>query len=317
MNQSIKQNKPRKPWLALVLGMIMPGLGHVYTGQLMKGVPFFLMFSFLIPASILLGLYAPDSALSAIVFLGVLMALAVYIFSIVDAFKSARMLSYTYAVQSYNKAYVYVALFFFGYFFVLSAFTSYCKDQLLEAYKVPTKSMIPALLPGDHFFVDKRINCPGCKYKVQRGDLAIFVYPNNRNSVYIKRIIGLPGDTIEGRRDEIFVNGKSIRGEKVTSLDAPDMNKLLEDYIAYLERGNSASYVVLWKKDMKQESFSVVVPDGQVFVLGDNRNDAHDSRHFGTVPLRDVTAKAKQIWFSRSSETGIRWRRFGKLLSGN
>jgi signal peptidase I len=74
------------------------------------------------------------------------------------------------------------------------------------------------------------------------------------------------------------------------------------------------SYTVLWRKDSEHKSLSLTVPNGQVFVLGDNRDAAQDSRHFGVLPLADVTAVARQVWFSSDGEDGVRLRRVGKLL---
>ncbi len=92
----------------------------------------------------------------------------------------------------------------------------------------------------------------------------------------------------------------------------------LRDHMIYEESSESGNYQVMWKKDQKNDtSFSGSVPDGQVFVLGDNRNGAQDSRKFGYVPLTDVTGKAKQIWFSLSPEDGVRWARIGKLIDVN
>lgn len=308
----------RKPWVALTASLVMPGLGQVYNGELTKGLSTFLIFSCSIPLFSWLSLQGPELLIWCVVLSGVLIALAIYLFSVRDAFVSARRIGASYLPGAFNQPYAYLAILFFGYFFVLNQLTQFTKTWQLEAYKVPSQSMVPNLLKGDHFFVDKRINSPGAKSSVRRGDAAIFVYPNDRSSVYIKRVIGLPGDQIEIKNTEVFVNGKSTRLEEVEESSSPELKALLADHLAFRESSDQGeSFLVLWKKDAKHANFSLTVPNGQVFVLGDNRDSTSDSRTFGTVPLMDVIAKAKQIWFSIDSESGVRWNRIGRLLDVN
>jgi signal peptidase I len=102
----------------------------------------------------------------------------------------------------------------------------------------------------------------------------------------VKRIIGLPGDRVEMDGMSVKVNGVEIRGEELHDLGDPALNRLLEQHQAFRESADQGSYTVLWRKDGKREQLSTVVPNGQVFVLGDNRDAAHDSRHFGDTAHR-------------------------------
>ena len=132
-------------------------------------------------------------------------------------------------------------------------------------------------------------------------------------TLFVKRIIGLPGDWVEISGTSVKVNGAEIRGEELHKLGDPALNHLLDDHQAFRESAESGSYAALWRKDGKREQLTTVVPNGQVFVLGDNRDASRDSRHFGTLPIADVTAMARQVWFSADAHDGIRLRRTGKF----
>jgi signal peptidase I len=307
----------RKPLIAIAGSMIMPGLGQIYNGELTKGISFFLIFAFVIPVFSYLGVHSPSSWLIGFVALAVFSGLAIFAYCIRDAYISARRIGADYRLQPFNQPYVYLGLVFFGYFFVLGQLTNYVTHDLLQAFKIPpaAKSMAPGILPGDQFFADKRINSPGAQ-KVRRGDPAVFVYPNDRTMIYVKRVIGLPGDEVEIRGTDVRINGKSIRGEEVKDLGSSELNAMLSDHTAYRERGEKGDYTVLWKRDRPEAPLTFSVPNGQVFVLGDNRDNSSDSRNFGPVNLTDLIGKARQVWFSKG-EFGLRLGRIGARLDLN
>jgi len=121
----------------------------------------------------------------------------------------------------------------------------------------------------------------------------------------VKRIIGLPGDKIEMKGTDVLVNGKTI-------VDGTPDNT--SDHLTVHERAESGDiYTVFWKPNSAGSNLSVTVPDGQIFILGDNRDDAVDSRKFGTVPVADVNGVAKQVWYS----TGDAGLRIGKWVGVN
>jgi signal peptidase I len=308
---------PRNPKIALALSLLMPGLGQVYNGELTKGLSLFLIVAFSIPVGAWIGINA-GSLLWVMVLVGSLVTLAVYLFCAVDAYITAKRIGDTYVLGPYNRSYTYLALLFFGYFFVLLQLKDYTTTHLTEFYKIPAGSMIPNVLPGDHLFADKRVNAPGSVRKIKHGDVAIFIYPNDRNSIYVKRIIGLPGDTVEIAGSRVSVNGKLITRSAATDLGNAELNSMLTDHAAFLEAAESgATYPVVWRKDTPQSSVSVTVPDGYVYVLGDNRDNSVDSRKFGPVPLVDVVGVAKQVMFSSSQQAGLRMSRVGKNLQVN
>jgi signal peptidase I len=179
---------------------------------------------------------------------------------------------------------------------------------IIQAYKIPSRSMVPALLVGDHLLVNKFIY--GVKIPVvrkiiipvtdpKRGDIIVFIYPNDRTKDYIKRVIGVAGDKIEIRNKNIFINDQPYK----------DAFGIYSDNVIYP--------AVVQPRD----NFGpVVVPAGSLFVMGDNRDESADSRFWGFVDLRDVEGKALVIYWSWNSEEQdnllkkIRWERLGNLL---
>jgi len=307
---SEKTISPRKPSLALVMSVILTGLGQLYNGQLNRGIFLFLAFVFVtLPFVAFVALISPPAWLFPLLVLSLIATLGIYVYSILDAWKVARHLS-DYKPYPWQQPAIYVSIILFAYISVIGNATQYVRGQLVEAFRIPSDSMTPNVLRGDFIFADKRVNCQGCKRQIRRGDIAIFVFPNNRTRLYIKRIIGLPGDKIRIQSREIFINGKSLRisGKELTSA------KTNTEENTFYEQGDKSDYTVLWDRETAVANFEITVPSGEVFVLGDNRGESSDSRDFGTVPLMDVVGLARQIWFSYSPQTGVRWSRLGKVL---
>lgn len=296
-------NQQRKPVYATLMSLFLPGFGQLYNGELNKAIWIFLAFSILaIPGLVTVALHLPGALMLPALIFGLFATLAVWFYGISDAWKGARH-CHAYVLKAWQLSGVYVLVFLLGniIFFQL---TGYVRAHEVQAFKIPSKSMEPTIQKGDFIFADKRYNCPGCKEAVQRGDIAIFTYPNNRTLHYLKRIIGLPGDHIRINGDSVWVNGKLLTVGR----------KHAQGGTLVTEHAGNRQWQVLWTNLPESESESdITVPPGQVFVLGDNRNHAKDSRTFGSVPLRDVVGKARQIWFSWAAHR-VRWDRLGTIL---
>ena len=304
----------RRPRRAAAASFVLPGLGQIYNGEGVKGLSILLMTAFIVPCFGWIAAHGPRSLISFFVFSGVFAALAFYFFAAIDAYKVAKRIGENFSTTSFNNPFSYLALTFFAYFFVFGQLTEYTQNNLVSAYKVPTTSMTPGILQGDQFFADKTINRPGSKGKIQRGDIVVFVNPNDRTQTFVKRVIGLPGDNIDLSGAAITVNSQPLTQGLVTDLGNGELNQLLGDHIATRERAGDKEYIVVWKKNPQKHSESFSVPNGQIFVLGDNRDNTLDSRKFGGVSMSDVVGRAEQVWFS-TADTGIRWGRIGALLA--
>jgi signal peptidase I len=306
----------RRPRLALLAGLLLPGLGQVYCGEIARGALYLLGFALLLPSAAWLGVHGPRVLLCPMVVAAALATIAIYLGGAVAAYRSvaaAHRLGRDITPGPWQRPIVYLALFLVGHFFVLAPLASHVRNDLLESFKVPSASMMPTILPGDRFFADKRVGRPG-EVKLRRGDIAVFRYPNDRTTLYVKRVVGLPGDRIAIEGTSVKVNGVELRQEELYELGGPSLNHLLAEHQAFRETTDGRSYTVLWRKAGERPSLSLTVPNGQVFVLGDNRDAAKDSRHFGALPLADVTALARQVWFSIDTRDGWRAGRTGKVL---
>jgi signal peptidase I len=298
--------RPRKPPLALLMSLVPPGFGQLYNGQLNKALWLFLIFALLcVPGVAAVALYLPRGWMILALVLGLALTLAVWLYGMADAWLVARGRP-DYVPPAWQTSVVYPLALILCSVLILPLSIGYVRGHLVESFRVPSASMAPTVLPGDILFADKRYNCPGCKGEVRRGDIAIFSYPNDRTRYYIKRIIGLPGDRVRVEKGSVEVNGKPLE----VGREAVDGRTLVTEAIGgrrwqVLEARASGGSA---KPDV-----DITVPSGRVFVLGDNRPAATDSRDFGTVPLRDVVGKARQVWFSKGSE-GVRWNRLGLVL---
>jgi signal peptidase I len=164
----------------------------------------------------------------------------------------------------------------------------FVRTWAVQAFKIPTGSMENNLLIGDHLLVNKFVFGPtafGFEKKLpvrepRRGDVVVFKYPDEPERDFIKRVIGLPGDTLELRNKKVYVNGQP--------LDEP--------YVHFLEPASNAQEVTSF--DVRERYGPVRVPEGQYFVMGDNRDNSQDSRYWGFLPRSYIKGRALMIYWS-------------------
>jgi signal peptidase I len=174
---------------------------------------------------------------------------------------------------------------------------------VIQAFKIPSGSMEPTLKIGDHLLVKKfiyGIKIPFTSINLfpwkspQRGDVIVFIYPLDPDKDFIKRVIGVGGDTVSIVNKKLYING----------VEAPD------PHAVYSEN------TILLGDMQKLDNFGpVTVPKGSLFVMGDNRDRSFDSRFWGFVPLKDVLGKAFTIYWSwNSQDSMVRLNRLGHLI---
>jgi len=300
---SLDDNHPRRPLVAALLSLALPGLGQLYNGELNKGLWLFLANVLIfVPGVTVAALYAPSALMLPLLIICVLLSLGVFIGTVADAWRGARARR-IYVRREWQTSGLYALLFLACNTWVYSLLVDTIRLHQVETFHIPNVSMEPGILRGDFLFADKRYNCPNCKSRVEAGDIGIFVYPNDRTLYYIKRVIGLPGDHIAIKGRAVSVNGESLTREEAAE----------GERIVVTEKSGAHEWRARWKKDGAGAELDITVPPGQIFLLGDNRDFSMDSRKFGTVPLADLVGKARQIWFSKGDD-GVRLDRLGKVV---
>jgi signal peptidase I len=174
---------------------------------------------------------------------------------------------------------------------------------VVQAFKIPSGSMLPTLLIGDHILVNKFIY--GTKIpltdkrilqftKPQRGDIVVFKYPEDPDRDFIKRIVAVEGDIIGGMNKKVVLNREILK----------------EPYAQYIDDSNKIGDI------QQRDNFGpYIVPKGKVFVMGDNRDQSYDSRFWGYVDIKDIKGKAFIIYWSWDNTKKLpRLKRMGKLI---
>jgi signal peptidase I len=226
---------------------------------------------------------------------------------------------------------------------------------ITQAVKVPTGSMLNTILIEDHLMVNKFVFGPHASWlgsllpyrEIRRGDIIVFKYPKDPETNYVKRVIGLPGDTVEVHGTSVYINGAVLPENKVLAVNPQNRGDL--EPLGEGQQVEGANYTVYYDeiRDLEesgahgfstltidgQSKFAVrapyQIPEGGYFVMGDNRDDSEDSRVWGTVPRENVIGRAMFVYWSMNqaerAEEGpsnflvdfvkhTRWGRTGTLI---
>jgi signal peptidase I len=212
----------------------------------------------------------------------------------------------------------------------------------VEAYVIPSGSMLPSLLIHDHIFVNKLtygLRVPFSENwmvkfsEPKRGEVIVFKYPKDMSTFFIKRIVGEPGDKIYYENGTLYINDKPMDKKVPAEMSEFDwlrdedfqrdgnINDAKDNYVGFTEALPEKSHAVLLRKGDIYETFGpVTVPPDHLFVMGDNRNNSSDSRVWGFLPKQNILGRAMFVWLS-CEETipalpmlcnplTIRWTRF-------
>ena len=172
---------------------------------------------------------------------------------------------------------------------------------VVQAFKIPSGSMIPTLVIGDHILVNKFLygtQIPFTDKKIlifrepAKGDIIVFKYPENPTKDFIKRVIATEGDTIEEKNKIVYVNGEPV----------------VETYAYHYDPTMRSD------SDRRDTFGRILVPKDKIFVMGDNRDHSYDSRFWGFVDEKEVKGKAFIIYWSWDPDKWVRFNRIGRLI---
>lgn len=206
---------------------------------------------------------------------------------------------------------------FLASFFPLLLLVLILRSFVFEPFRIPSGSMIPTLLIGDYIVVSKfsyGLRLPVFNNKVldlgepERGDVFVFRFPEDDRTNYIKRVIGLPGDTITYRNKVLFVNGEPVEQTVVGPWIGEGLNRNQpgtrpQRRIEHL--GEAEHEILVHPTRVLQQQNSWVVPEGHYFAMGDNRDQSLDSRSWGFVPEENLVGKAVRVWMHWDCGSGF------------
>ncbi|MBM3293833.1 MAG: signal peptidase I [Candidatus Aminicenantes bacterium] len=177
-----------------------------------------------------------------------------------------------------------------------AVFVFFVMTFAVQAFQIPTGSMEPTLLVGDFLLVNKQIYAAPTTFldrlllprrELKRGDIVVFKYPNDMSKDYVKRVIGLPGETLEIKDKDVLIDGRPVEESYKVHNDTHVIAK--KDYYNY--------------EDAIRDNYGpVTIPAGHLFAMGDNRDNSHDSRYWGFIPLTYVKGRPWVIYFSYKAE---------------
>jgi len=282
---AVDGQKPKEPLLAIMLSCVFYGLGHIYAGSKKVGLTILaayvglllLVFGWAVHPTAGLSFLVPISGKEGTLLVVVgFIGLIIHLFILIDAYRSAKRYNSENNLErnitAGKRTILILGIILCSY--VLNLYFPLAlgiRTYVVQAFKIPSGAMRLTLIEGDRLFVDKSA------YKnsaPQRGDIAVFVYPKDDTRDFIKRVIGLPGESLEIREGKILINGQKLSSSPIIS------------NFYYDNKGPNA-----------QPGMVIDIPDGHYFVLGDNSQSSSDSRFWGFVPKENFIGRAFKIYY--------------------
>lgn len=198
------------------------------------------------------------------------------------------------------------------------------RSFMVEPFRIPSGSMMPTLLSGDFILVNKYtygIRLPVLNKKVfglgepERGDVVVFRYPKNPSVDYIKRVVGVSGDTISYFGKQVYVNGELAKQTSLGTFTTTGEGLHMTGADKRKENLAGVEHQILVDRGRASMEGEFIVPEGQYFVMGDNRDNSNDSRVWGFVPDENLVGRAFMIWMNWDGvQNRVSWERVGSFI---
>ena len=287
---------PRRPWLAALLNLLIPGLGHLYAGASNGAAVWFFLpvVALIIVDGAVLSL--PPSVLLVLLFWGI--PLGMYILQGVSGWRAARRAAVPFAPTPLNHWYWYLgfaAVSGILYSFVVGP---YVRAHFVQAFRIPSEGMSPTLIVGDFVIMDRRATTVA---EFHVGDLVAFRSVEEPELQVLKRVAGVAGDTLQMKGGALIRNW--VRQEDDPFYDSAAPQPLDAPRLANALRWQIPTFAGPVPRKYTPDPSNwgpIVVPSGHFFTLGDNRNQSWDSRDYGFVPDSSVVGRPRLIFWNKS-----------------
>jgi len=300
MNTEVKESdhpNRRRPWTAVFLSLVMPGLGQIYCGDMANGIVFMLVMT-MFPFVWVAGIMHKDTPFwpCSIIMWGIILLATV--FAAIDAFRRARRTRYDYQLKDFNHWGIYMALIWIAGAGTIG-YTIMVRQNVFEAFRVPSHSMTPTIMAGDRLFASK---LAFKSKRPKRGDVVLFSQPEHLSGNYIKRVVALGGDTVEIKDGQLLINGQSLARTWKEEKSLVTHQGAVNGDVFWETNDNVRYQIFLSKQASDRDTVTpdfgpVTVPDHHCFVLGDNRNRSMDSRSYGTLSYGALKGKFQTIYW--------------------
>jgi len=311
--EAMQQNQ-RSPWLAGLLNLISPGLGQLYVLRPRRAMVAFAA-SLVAVGMAVLPVWAGAGRAGFIA--GMALAIAIFVAIVSDAVLLARRAPPTAVRPRYDRWYVYAALWVLVAVGLRAPLRALVRDRWIEAFRVPSAAMMPTIEPGDFLYVVKGRSAPG---DLHRNTVIAYRSVTEPGLKILGRIIGVPGDTVAMHDGQLVRNGEIVLEPDMLLADPQRVDDAAT--LASMRAWQLAAFAGTSSEGYAPDRRTwgpLAIPDGAFLVLGDNRDNAYDSRYWGFVPADHVYGRIGTIYFSYDPTsprslpylTAVRWGRIG------
>jgi signal peptidase I len=262
--------KAKEPLIALMLTNLLPGLGHVYSDSVKKGIVFFSV-NIAATGGALAYFLSPVTEIYPYMLIFIPICFIFEIYVLIDSYLSAGRYNQKHSLErkitGTRKAGLIAAIIFVS-FFNPRLYQNYIRSNVVQAFRLPSSTMEPVIMKGDRVLADKFAykNSPP-----ERGDIVVFQYPKDSEKIFVKRVVAFGGESVEIKGGDVYINGTLVMDPKIKN-------------ITYYNHGDFG------KGEVK-------VPENHNFMLGDNSASSNDSRYWGFVPDKYVIGKVYKIYY--------------------